>query len=248
MKHLKTILTSSALAVATVFASCAGGTSQNKTAKFDNAADSASYAIGVLMGTQMHDQIIPVLEDFNLDNFVAGFQAVVNNDTANVQYKPQEAQQVFMTVMNRLAEAKAQKTLAEGKKFLEENAKKEGVKVIDSTGVQYIVLEEGDGAQPTIDDVVECDYVGTLIDGTEFDSSIKRGQPAQFPLKGVIPGWSKTIPLMKVMHWRRLAFQKPTPSLSTLWSAIKAVRKTSSSTAPPSPALMNWTFFPISWK
>lgn len=203
MKNIKTILTASALATATVLASCAGGTTQNRAAKFSNATDSASYAIGVLMGTQMHDQIIPVLENFNLDNFVAGFQAVVENDTANVKLKPQEAQQVFMTVMQSLADAKAQKTLAEGKKFLEENAKKEGVKVIDSTGVQYIVLEEGDGAQPTIEDRVECDYVGTLIDGTEFDSSIKRGQPAQFPLRGVIPGWSKTIPLMKVgSKWR----------------------------------------------
>lgn len=203
MKKIKTILTASALATATVLASCAGGTQQNRAAKFSNATDSASYAIGVLMGTQMHDQIIPVLENFNLDNFVAGFQAVVDNDTANVKLKPQEAQQVFMTVMQSLADAKAQKTLAEGKKFLEENAKKEGVKVIDSTGVQYIVLEEGDGAQPTIEDRVECDYVGTLIDGTEFDSSIKRGQPAQFPLRGVIPGWSKTIPLMKVgSKWR----------------------------------------------
>lgn len=203
MKNLKTILTASALATATMLSSCGGGTSQNRAAKFSNATDSASYAIGVLMGTQMHDQIIPVLENFNLDNFVAGFQAVVDNDTANVKLKPQEAQQVFMTVMQSLADAKAQKTLAEGKKFLEENAKKEGVKVIDSTGVQYIVLEEGDGAQPTIEDKVECDYVGTLIDGTEFDSSIKRGQPAQFPLRGVIPGWSKTIPLMKVgSKWR----------------------------------------------
>ncbi len=202
MKNLKTIITASALATASVLTSCAGGASSQAPAKFSNAADSASYAIGILMGTQIHDQIMPDLEGFNYSNFTAGLYASVN-DTAQMKFKPMEAQQILMKIMQRLAEAKAQKTLEEGKKFLEENAKKEGVKVIDSTGVQYIVLEEGTGAQPTIDDQVECDYVGTLIDGTEFDSSIKRGQPATFPLRGVIPGWTKTIPLMKVgSKWR----------------------------------------------
>ncbi len=201
MKNIKTILTASALATATVLSSCAGG-NQTPTAKFNTSVDSASYAIGILMGTQIHDQIMPDLEGFNYSNFTAGLYASVN-DTAQMKFKPMEAQQILMKIMQRLAEAKAQKTLEEGKKFLEENAKKEGVKVIDSTGVQYIVLEEGTGAQPTIDDQVECDYVGTLIDGTEFDSSIKRGQPATFPLRGVIPGWAKTIPLMKVgSKWR----------------------------------------------
>ena len=203
MKNLKTILTASALATATMLSSCGGGTCDKAPeAKFNNAADSASYAIGILMGTQVQEQIMPDLEGFNYNNLIAGFNAAVN-DTSQMKFKPMEAQQTLMKIMQQLSEAKAQKTLEEGKKFLEENAKKEGVKVIDSTGVQYLVLEEGNGAQPTIDDQVECDYVGTLIDGTEFDSSIKRGQPAQFPLKGVIPGWSKTIPLMKVgSKWR----------------------------------------------
>jgi FKBP-type peptidyl-prolyl cis-trans isomerase len=94
-------------------------------------------------------------------------------------------------------DAQAAENLDKGNKFLDENAKKEGVVSLPN-GIQYIVLEEGKGQKPTIDDQVECDYVGTLIDGTKFDSSIDRGQPAKFPLKGVIKGWQEAIPLMSV--------------------------------------------------
>ena len=197
MKNLKTILTASALATATVLPSCGGGSStQAPVEKFNNAADSASYALGILMGMQVHEQILPTLEGFNYSNFIAGANAAIN-DTSKMKLQPMEAQQVFMTVMRSLEEAKAAKNLAAGQKFLEENAKKEGVQTLPS-GIQYIVLEEGKGEKPTIDDQVECDYVGTLIDGTEFDSSVKRGQPAQFPLRGVIKGWQEAIPLMSV--------------------------------------------------
>jgi FKBP-type peptidyl-prolyl cis-trans isomerase len=130
------------------------------------------------------------------------------NDSASIKMSPEDAQQYLQTTMQRLQAAKAAIeqakrdsiaaiNLEEGKKFLEENAKKDGVKTLDN-GIQYIVLEEGKGKKPTIDDVVECDYEGTLIDGTKFDSSIDRGQPAQFPLKGVIKGWQEAIPLMPV--------------------------------------------------
>ena len=194
MKNIKTILTASALATATVLSSCAGG-NQTPTAKFNTSVDSASYAIGVLMGTQIHDQILPALKNINSDNFIAGFKAAVE-DSASLKMQPREAQQAFMTIMQRIMDAQAAENLAKGNKFLDENAKKEGVVSLPN-GIQYIVLEEGNGQKPTIDQV-ECDYEGTLIDGSKFDSSIDRGQPATFPLRGVIKGWQEAIPLMSV--------------------------------------------------
>jgi FKBP-type peptidyl-prolyl cis-trans isomerase len=94
------------------------------------------------------------------------------------------------------AEAAASENLAAGQAFLEENKNAEGVKVTDS-GLQYIVLEEGTGARPTAESRVKVNYTGTLIDGTKFDSSYDRGQPAEFPLSGVIPAWTEGVQLIK---------------------------------------------------
>ncbi|MGI9246904.1 MAG: FKBP-type peptidyl-prolyl cis-trans isomerase, partial [Steroidobacteraceae bacterium] len=93
--------------------------------------------------------------------------------------------------------ALAAKTQAEGKAFLETNAKKPGVKTTAS-GLQYRVITEGKGRKPAAADTVTVNYKGTLTDGTEFDSSYKRGEPASFPLNGVIPGWTEGVQLMPV--------------------------------------------------
>lgn len=82
-----------------------------------------------------------------------------------------------------------------GEAFLAENAKKEGIEVTDS-GLQYRVVEEGTGPTPSLNDTVRCHYAGTLIDGTEFDSSYSRGQPAEFPVSGVIAGWTEALQMM----------------------------------------------------
>jgi len=210
MKNLKTIFTASALATATMLSSCAGG-GQSAKPKFDNQVDSLSYAFGELVGTDMEatvqQRLKPLIKDFNYDNFLSGLQTVLK-DSANLKISLEDAQKYFMSTMQKLQaeqaaieqarmDSIAAVNLEEGKKFLEENAKKEGVVTLPS-GIQYIVLEEGKGKKPTIDDQVECDYEGTLIDGTKFDSSIDRGKPATFPLKGVIKGWQEAIPLMPV--------------------------------------------------
>src|SRR6202041_2945672 len=91
----------------------------------------------------------------------------------------------------------AESPLEKGEKFLAENKTKEGVKTTDS-GLQYKVLTEGSGKSPTASDTVVCHYRGTLLDGTEFDSSYKRGQPATFPVSGVIKGWTEAVQLMPV--------------------------------------------------
>jgi len=97
-------------------------------------------------------------------------------------------------------QAEAMKTLGEknrkeGEAFLAENKTKDGVVALPS-GLQYKILKEGDGKKPTADDAVVCNYRGTLLDGTEFDSSFKRNQPATFPVKGVIKGWTEALQLM----------------------------------------------------
>ena len=91
----------------------------------------------------------------------------------------------------------AKRALADGQQFLKENANKEGVITL-SSGLQYEILQEGAGVRPSINSKVTTHYHGTLIDGTVFDSSVKRGQPATFPLRGVIRGWQEGIPLMMV--------------------------------------------------
>lgn len=105
-------------------------------------------------------------------------------------------QERTVAAMQASIKEKAQKNLAEGEKFLAENKTKEGVKTTDS-GLQYKVLEEGEGPSPKAGDTVTVHYRGTLVDGTEFDSSYQRGEPATFPLTGVIPGWTEALQLMK---------------------------------------------------
>ena len=210
MKNIKSILTASALANATMLSSCGGGTSTPKV-KFENQVDSMSYAIGVLEGMGVREAAEkgykPLMNDFNFDNFLAGINTAIN-DSANVKMSPEDAEaylnvtmQALRTKQQAIEQAKmdsiAAVNLEKGKKFLEENAKKDGVVTLPS-GIQYIVLEDSKGKKPTIDDQVECDYEGTLIDGTKFDSSIDRGQPATFPLKNVIKGWQEVIPMMSV--------------------------------------------------
>jgi len=105
-------------------------------------------------------------------------------------------QERTVAAMQASMKEKAQKNLADGEKFLAENKTKEGVKTTAS-GLQYKVIEEGEGPSPKAGDTVTVHYRGTLVDGTEFDSSYQRGEPATFPLTGVIPGWTEALPLMK---------------------------------------------------
>src|SRR5437879_7550332 len=116
------------------------------------------------------------------------------------QLNPDQIKEVMTTFekdMEQKQKEAGDKNKAEGTKFLEENKKKESVKTTAS-GLQYKVLKDGNGAQPKKTDTVTVNYRGTLINGTEFDSSYKRGQPASFPVNGVIPGWSEALQLMKV--------------------------------------------------
>jgi FKBP-type peptidyl-prolyl cis-trans isomerase FklB len=150
-----------------------------------------SYALGLGIGQQLKNMGI---EDFCLEDFTKSISDVMSGQEPAISHR--EAQTLLNEYFDKQARQQAQGTIAEGKAFLEANAKKEGV-VTTKSGLQYQVLTEGTGRSPKATDKVRCHYEGWLINGNVFDSSYQRGEPADFPLNGVIPGWTEGVQLMK---------------------------------------------------
>ncbi len=150
-----------------------------------------SYALGLGIGQQLKNMGI---KDFSVQDFTQSICDVLSDAEPAISHR--EAQTLLNEYFDKQAREQAQGAIAEGKAFLEANAKKEGVTTTKS-GLQYQVLTEGTGRSPKATDKVRCHYEGTLINGTVFDSSYKRGEPADFPLDGVIPGWTEGVQLMK---------------------------------------------------
>ncbi|MBC8002159.1 MAG: FKBP-type peptidyl-prolyl cis-trans isomerase [Opitutaceae bacterium] len=158
--------------------------------------DKVSYAFGMNIANNMKKQGI----DINPEAVAAGMKDMMAGKTV---LNESQAQQVLMSFQQEMmakqadkAKVSGEKNKVEGEKFLAENKKKAGVKVLPG-GVQYTVLKEGAGAMPKATDSVKTHYRGTLIDGTEFDSSYKRGEPAVFGVTQVIPGWTEALQQMK---------------------------------------------------
>ena len=160
--------------------------------------DKVSYALGLGIGQQLSDM---GAKGLNIDDFsqaikdvIAGTKPQISNEEAQslVQTFFQEQE----TKQRAAAEEKGKVAMTEGQNFLNENAKKEGVITLPS-GLQYQVLSEGTGKKPKATDQVKCHYEGMLVDGTLFDSSIQRGEPATFGLNQVIAGWTEGLQLMK---------------------------------------------------
>jgi len=172
--------------------------SAEETQKPLDEADKFSYTIGYQIGTNLKQQGIEI----NQESLVKGIADVFANQQPP-RFSESEMKQTLsdfkkerVAKMQAEREQQASKNLKEGEAFLADNAKKEGVVTLAS-GLQYQVITPGTGNTPKATDKVITHYRGTLIDGTEFDSSYKRGNPATFPVKGVIAGWTEALQLMK---------------------------------------------------
>ena len=150
-----------------------------------------SYAWGLAMGQQLKGMGV---KEIDSKSFQDGVKVAFDGGTPEMPVE--EAQKLINDYLSDLEKKAVEAARAAGSKFLEENAQKEGVKVTAS-GLQYVVEKEGEGAQPTAEDEVTVHYTGRLLDGTVFDSSVNRGEPATFPLNRVIPGWTEGVQLMK---------------------------------------------------
>jgi FKBP-type peptidyl-prolyl cis-trans isomerase FklB len=156
-------------------------------------ADTVSWIIGTQIADNFKQQNLDVA--LNKDVLYAAMKAQFESDTA--LFDPQKGNQIIGEFMAELSKSEYDDKIAEGKAFLEKNAQREEITVTES-GLQYEIITEGTGNIPTANNTVKTHYHGTLIDGTVFDSSYERGQPAEFPVNGVIKGWVEALQLMPV--------------------------------------------------
>jgi len=182
------------LAISSLLACNQGGASGSTALASDDAK--VNYAVGWQLGGDYKRESVPL----DPDALVAGVQDAIAGKDARVPEQEQrqllaQVRQRAMAAQQAKQGAEGEKNLAAAKAFLEANAAKEGVKTLPS-GLQYKVVSDGKGPKPSASDVVTVNYRGTLIDGTEFDSSYGRGQPATFPLNRVIKGWTEGLQLM----------------------------------------------------
>jgi FKBP-type peptidyl-prolyl cis-trans isomerase FklB len=168
--------------------------------KLESQKDRVSYSIGLNIGSSLKQQ-----QGFELDPDIvaAGLKDALTG--GKLLLSEQEVRETMMALQKEMMTKQAglaEKNKKEGEAFLEANKKKPGIVTLPS-GLQYQVLVEGKGPKPSSTDTVKANYRGTLINGTEFDSSEKHGQPAEFPLDGVIKGWTEALQLMPVgSKWR----------------------------------------------
>lgn len=177
--------------VGLVLAGCDSETS----AKLDTPAQKASYGIGLNMGKSLAQE---GMDDLDSAAVAQGIDDALNKQEQKLT--DEQLMEAFAFLQTRAEERMVEmnkEAVAAGQKFLAENGKRDGVTTTES-GLQYEVIKQGDGAQPTVDDVVTVHYEGSLVDGTVFDSSIKRGSPIDLPVGGVIPGWVEGLQLMHV--------------------------------------------------
>lgn len=159
--------------------------------------DKFSYGLGMGIGQNLLSMGV---KDMSIEDFVKGISDVLSGNKTELTHS--EAQKVVNEHFQKLAEEAYAVNRNAGEKFLAENAKKESITTLPS-GLQYEVIKEGNGKKPSATDRVQCHYEGTLIDGTIFDSSIKRGEPAVFGVNQVIRGWVEALQLMQEgAKWR----------------------------------------------
>ncbi len=190
MNNLKLVFVA-AISVFTI-ASCSQSIKSVK-APVKSEVDSLSYALGISVGKNLKE----TFPDLELSVFATAIYKAYTDSVNPIFAQDEQANMFIQDYMRKEQEKKANENLEKGKEFLAKNKERAEVKVTES-GLQYEVLTEGTGAIPAAEDEVRVHYHGTLMDGTVFDSSIERGEPAQFPVNRVIPGWTEGLQLMKV--------------------------------------------------
>ncbi|MFC2137069.1 FKBP-type peptidyl-prolyl cis-trans isomerase [Bacteroidota bacterium] len=158
--------------------------------KVNDEIDSVSYALGVAIGTNLQEQF----DEIDPDIMAQALEDIYNGEEK--YFTADEANLYLQSYAGKQMQRKGDENILKGKEFLESNSTEEGV-ITTESGLQYKILEEGVGESPIETDKVKVHYRGTLIDGTEFDSSYKRGQPATFAANRVIPGWTEALTMMK---------------------------------------------------
>jgi FKBP-type peptidyl-prolyl cis-trans isomerase FklB len=217
-------------------------------AQLKDLKDKVSYSVGLNVGTNFKKQG----QDLNPDALLAGVKDALSGKTpALTENELKETMEAWSKQMEDKQKVAGEKNAADATKFLAENKKKDGVKTTAS-GLQFKVMKEGTGAQPKETDSVTVNYRGTLINGTEFDSSYKRGQPATFPVNGVIKGWTEALQLMKpgskyqlfippdLAYGPRAAGPDITPNSALIFEVelleVKPAAASTGPSAPPSPS------------
>ncbi|BDY03835.1 FKBP-type peptidyl-prolyl cis-trans isomerase [Ferrimonas sp. YFM] len=168
--------------------------------KFESVEQKASYGVGRQLGEQLAANSF---EGVEISAVQQGLADAFEGKDSLVEMA--ELQQAFAVISQRLAEAreaKAKEAASEGEAFLVENAKRDGV-ITTESGLQYEIISEGEGDKPGLNSTVACHYHGTFIDGNVFDSSVERGEPVEFPVSGVIAGWTEALQMMsKGAKWK----------------------------------------------
>lgn len=160
--------------------------------KYTNEIDKVSYSLGLSIASNL---ISSGVKTINAEAFNDAMSTVFAGKMPEIM--PDEANNILQDYFDKLQQEQGETAKDAGEKYLEENKKREGVVVLPS-GLQYKILKEGNGPKPKASDTVKCHYEGRLINGQVFDSSIRRGEPAEFPVSGVIQGWVEALQLMPV--------------------------------------------------
>jgi FKBP-type peptidyl-prolyl cis-trans isomerase FklB len=165
--------------------------------KFNGELEEFSYALGLSVSSNLIQSGVKTIDP---SNFMLALEDIFTGKEPKLT--PEQANKILQEFMEKQQGGQGKENLEEGLKFLAENREKEGV-IETASGLQYTILEEGDGEKPSPADQVKCHYHGTLIDGSVFDSSVQRGEPATFPVNGVIPGWVEALQMMTTgSKWR----------------------------------------------
>ncbi|NQZ80473.1 MAG: FKBP-type peptidyl-prolyl cis-trans isomerase [Colwellia sp.] len=177
---------------------------EEKALVLETEAQKQAYSLGASIGMYMQRNLeeqtkmgVTLEQSIIVKGFTDSLEGESQIEKEEVQALLKKLDENMKTKQKELADKTAADSLAEGQKFLEENAKKEGVKVTES-GIQYLVITEAEGDKPAATDTVKVHYTGTFLNGDTFDSSVDRGEPAVFPLNRVIRGWTEGVQLMSV--------------------------------------------------